>query len=155
MAEVRESIEVNVPVSTAYNQWTQFEEFPRFMDGVEAVKQTEDTKLHWVAEFGGKHHEWDAKIVEQEPDQRIAWSSVDGKNTGGVVTFQALGPDTTKVEVEMTWEAEGVVESLGSALGADDRRIKGDLGRFKELVESQGVESGAWRGEVQAGQRTD
>ncbi len=155
MAEVRESIEVNVPVSTAYNQWTQFEEFPQFMDGVESVEQTGDTQLHWVAEFGGKRHEWDAKIVEQEPDQRVAWSSVDGKGTGGIVTFQSLGPDTTKVEVEMTWEAEGVVESIGSAIGSDGRRVKGDLERFKEQIESQGAESGAFRGEVHSGQKTN
>jgi uncharacterized membrane protein len=155
MAEVHESIEVNVPVSTSYNQWTQFETFPRFMEGVESVTQLDDTRLHWVAEFGGKQHEWDAKIVEQVPDQRVAWRSVDGKGVDGVVTFTPLGPDGTRIEVEMSWETEGMLESLGSALGADDRRVKGDLERFKELIESQGVETGAWRGEVRAGQRTD
>jgi uncharacterized membrane protein len=155
MAEVQESIEVNVPVSTAYNQWTQFETFPQFMEGVESVTQTDDTHLHWVAEFGGKRHEWDAEIVEQVPDKRVAWRSVDGKGIGGAVTFTPLGADSTRIEVELNWETEGLVESLGSALGADDRRVKGDLARFKELIESQGVETGAWRGEVHAGQRTD
>ena len=155
MAEVRESIEVNVPVSTAYNQWTQFVTFPQFMEGVESVTQLDDTHLHWVAEFGGKSHEWDAEIVEQAPDQRIAWRSVDGKGTSGIVTFAPLGPDSTRIDVEMSWETEGMLESLGSALGADDRRVKGDLERFKELIESQGFETGAWRGEVRAGQRTD
>jgi uncharacterized membrane protein len=155
MAEVHESIEVNVPVSTAYNQWTQFETFPRFMEGVESVTQIDDTRLHWVAEFGGKRHEWDAEIVEQVPDQRVAWRSIDGKGVDGVVTFTPLGPDSTRIEVELSWETEGMLESLGSALGADDRRVKGDLDRFKELIESQGVETGAWRGEVHAGERTD
>ena len=155
MAEVHEAIEVDVPVSTTYNQWTQCEEFPRFMEGVKSVTQTDDTHLHWVAEFGGKEHEWDAEIVEQVPDQRVAWRSVDGKGITGEVNFQPLGADRTRVEVHMSWETEGMLESLGSALGSDDRRVKGDLGRFKELIESQGVETGAWRGEVRAGQRTD
>jgi uncharacterized membrane protein len=155
MAEVNEAIEVDVPVSTAYNQWTQFEEFPRFMDGVESVTQTDDTHLHWVAEFGGKQHEWDAEVGEQVPDQRVTWRSVDGKGITGEVTFQPLGSDRTRVEVNMSWETEGVLESLGSALGADDRRVKGDLKRFQELIESQGTETGAWRGEVRSGQRTD
>ena len=155
MAEVRETIEVDVPVSTAYNQWTQFEEFPRFMEGVESVTQTDDTHLHWVAEFGGKQHEWKAEIVEQVPDQRVAWRSVDGKGITGEVSFQPAGPDGTRVEVHMSWETEGVLESLGAALGADDRRVKGDLERFQELIESQGTETGAWRGEVRSGQRTD
>jgi uncharacterized membrane protein len=155
MAEVHESIDVNVPVSTAYNQWTQFETFPQFMEGVESVTQKDDTHLHWVAEFGGKQHEWDAEIVEQVPDKRAAWRSIDGKGTGGAVTFTPLGADSTRIEVDMSWETEGVVESLGSALGADDRRVKGDLERFKERIESQGFETGAWRGEVRAGQRTD
>ena len=155
MAEVHESIDVNVPVSTAYNQWTQFETFPQFMEGVESVTQKDDTHLHWVAEFGGKQHEWDAEIIEQVPDKRAAWRSVDGKGTGGAVTFTPLGPDSTRIEVDMNWETEGLLESVGSALGSDDRRVKGDLERFKERIESQGFETGAWRGEVHAGRRTD
>jgi len=155
MAEVNESIEVNVPVSTAYNQWTQFESFPQFMEGVESVAQTDDTHLHWVAEVGGKRHEWDAEITEQAPDRRIAWRSVDGKGIGGIVNFEAVGSDHTRIDVQMSWETEGLVESLGSALGVDSRRVKGDLERFKELTEAQGVETGAWRGEVHSGQRTN
>jgi uncharacterized membrane protein len=155
MAEVRESIEVDVPVSTGYNQWTQFEEFPKFMQGVESVTQLDDTRLRWVAEVGGKQHEWEAEIVEQEPDQRIAWRSVDGKGIGGEVSFEPLGPDRTGIEVQFEWETEGLVESLGSAVGVDSRRVKGDLERFKELIEARGAETGAWRGEVRAGERTD
>jgi uncharacterized membrane protein len=155
MAEVRESIEVGVPVTSAYNQWTQFEEFPRFMEGVESVRQLDDTRLGWVAELGGKRHEWEAEIVEQVPDQRIVWRSVDGKGSSGEVRFEPLGPDRTNIEVAMSWEADGLLETLGSAVGVDDRRVKGDLERFKALIESMGVETGAWRGEVHAGERRD
>jgi uncharacterized membrane protein len=155
MAEVRESVEVDVPVSTAYNQWTQFEQFPLFMDGVESVTQIDDTHLRWVAEVGGKRHDWEAEITEQVPDKVIAWRSVDGKGVDGVITFEPAGPDRTRIDVHFKWETEGFVESLGSALGSDDRRVKGDLERFKELIERQGVETGAWRGEVHAGDRTD
>jgi uncharacterized membrane protein len=151
VAEVQESVEVNVPLRTAYNQWTQFEEFPQFMEGVESVKQLDDTRLHWVAEIGGKRHEWDAEITHQEPDRRVAWRSVDGKYNSGQVTFKEAGPDRTIIDVEMMYDPEGLMESLGSAMGADDRRVKGDLNRFKELIEGRGSESGAWRGEVQKG----
>ena len=154
MARVEESIEVNVPVSTAYNQWTQFEEFPKFMEGVESVTQIDDTHLHWVAEIGGKQHEWDAEITRQEPDREIAWRALDGHYTSGFVTFEPLGEDRTRINVVLEHETEGLVETLGSALGADSRRVKGDLERFKELIESRGVESGAWRGEVREGERT-
>ena len=152
MATVHESISVRAPISTVYNQWTQFEEFPRFMEGVEHVQQLDDTRLHWVTEFGGKQHEWEAKIVEQKPDSRIAWQAVDGKDNGGTVTFHSEGPDVTRVDVEMQYDPEGLVESLGSKIGSDDRRVKADLERFKELVESRGAETGAWRGKVEAGQ---
>ena len=154
METIRESIEVNVPVSTAYNQWTQFEEFPKFMEGVESVRQLDDTHLHWVAEFRGQRHEWDAEITEQEPDRVIAWRALDGKYNSGRVRFEPLGEGRTRVDVELMWEPEGIKEELGSALGADSRRVKGDLERFKELVESRGVETGAWRGEVHQGERT-
>ena len=154
MASVRESIEVEAPLQTVYNQWTQFEEFPRFMEGVQSVKQVDDTHLHWVAEIGGKEHAWDAEISHQEPDRRIAWRSRDGKYVSGDVTFEALGPDRTVVTVEMTYDHEGLLEAVGSALGFDDRRVKGDLKRFKELVESRGRETGAWRGEVHEGEVT-
>jgi uncharacterized membrane protein len=152
MATVNESIEVNAPLNTVYNQWTQFEEFPQFMEGVESVKQLDDTRLQWVAEIAGKRHEWEAKITDQKPDSVIAWMATDGKENGGRVLFQDLGNDRTRVDIEMTFETEGIVESLGSAVGADDRQVKGDLERFKRLVESRGAETGAWRGEVEAGQ---
>jgi uncharacterized membrane protein len=148
MSTIEQSIEVNAPLSTVYNQWTQFEEFPQFMDGVDEVRQIDDTHLHWVASFGGSRHEWDAVIVEQEPDQRIAWGNTDGKDNAGVVTFHRIDDDTTRVMVQMDFVPEGIKEKLGDALGAPERRIKGDLERFKELIESRGAETGAWRGEV-------
>jgi len=148
VSNVEESIEVSVPVRTAYNQWTQFEEFPQFMDGVESVKQLDDTHLRWVAEIGGKRHEWEAEITEQDPDQRVAWKSTDGKTNAGVVTFHRLGEAQTKVMVQIDYEPEGILERVGDAIGADERKVKGDLKRFKELIESRGTETGAWRGEV-------
>jgi uncharacterized membrane protein len=154
MATVNESIDVDVPVSTAYNQWTQFEEFPRFMEGVKSVRQLDDTHLHWVAEFGGERHEWDAEVSEQVPDRVVAWRARDGKYNSGRVRFEPLGADRTRIDVEMVWEPEGLKEELGSALGSDSRRVKGDLERFKELIERRGVETGAWRGEVHQGERT-
>jgi uncharacterized membrane protein len=151
MATVKESIEVNVLVQTAYNQWTQFEEFPQFMEGVESVRQVDDTHLHWIAEIGGKRREWQAEIYKQEPDRVVAWRSLEGSGPDGVVQFEPIGEDQTRVAVEITYEPEGVTEQLGSAVGIDSRQVKGDLQRFKELIESRGVESGAWRGEVRAG----
>ena len=153
MASIQESIDVQVPVRTAYNQWTQFEEFPRFMEGVKSIRQIDDTHLHWVAEVGGKEYEWTAEITEQRPDQMVAWKAVEGHGTSGVVTFQPLGESDTRVTVQMDHETDGIMEQLGSALGVDSRRVKSDLERFKELVVSQGVETGAWRGEVEQGQR--
>ncbi len=153
MASIQESIDVQVPVRTAYNQWTQFEEFPRFMEGVKSVKQIDDTRLRWVAEAGGKENEWTAQITEQRPDQMVAWKAVEGHGTSGVVTFQPLGESEARVTVQMDHETDGVMEQLGSALGFDSRRVKGDLERFKDLVEGRGVESGAWRGEVERGER--
>jgi len=148
---ITESIEVNVPVSTAYNQWTQFEDFPLFMEGVDHVQQLDDTRLQWVATFAGKTAEWDAKILEQHPDKQISWISEDGKKTRGTVTFEPVGESKTLIRLSMSYQAEGVAETLGSAAGLDQRRVHGDLERFKELVESRGAESGAWRGEVSAG----
>jgi uncharacterized membrane protein len=153
VATVTESINVNCPVSTVYNQWTQFEEFPSFMEGVESVKQTDDTHLHWVAEISGKRHEWDAEITEQRPDQVVAWRALDGHYNSGRVLFERIDDSTTKVTVEMEHETEGMVEALGSAIGADSRKVKGDLERFKGFIESRGAASGAWRGEVREGQR--
>ena len=155
MSRFEHTIDVDVPVQTAYNQWTQFEEFPSFMEGVESVRQTDDTHLHWSAEIGGTRHEWDAEITNQEPDRRVAWRARDGKYNSGEVTFEPQGADRTRINVEMTYDAEGLKESLGSAVGADDRRVKGDLKRFKELIESRGTASGAWRGEVPAGGDSD
>lgn len=149
MPKIQESVELEVPVTTAYNQWTQFEEFPSFMDGVESVTQLDDTHLRWVASVGGHEEEWDAEIIEQKPDQRIAWRATAGKANAGVVTFQKLDERRTKIMLELDWESEGMVEALGSKLGQDSRKVKGDLDRFKELIEGQGAESGAWRGEVQ------
>jgi uncharacterized membrane protein len=153
MATVEESIEVNVPVSTAYNQWTQFETFPSFMEGVESVHQIDDTHLHWVAEIGGERREWDAEITEQQPDARVAWKATGGHGNSGVVTFKPLEQNSTLVTVRMDHVTEGLKEQLGSALGADSRRVKGDLERFQEFVESRGHETGAWRGEVESGER--
>ena len=148
MSTIEQSIEVNVPLQTAYNQWTQFEDFPRFMEGVEEIRQLDDTHLHWVAEVGGQRHEWDAEVTEQKPDERVAWKNTDGKENAGVVTFHRLDEDKTRIMVQLDWLPEGIVEKVGDAIGASDRRVKGDLERFKELVESRGAESGAWRGEV-------
>ena len=153
MGEVNESIDVEVPVSTAYNQWTQFEEFPQFMQGVKSVKQIDDTHLHWEAEVGGKHDAWDAEITYQDPDSHIAWRATDGKDNTGSVKFERLDADRTRIKVRMTYETEGVAESVADAVGVDDRAVKGDLERFKKLVESRG-ESGAWRGEVRGGEVT-
>jgi uncharacterized membrane protein len=151
---IEESIEVNVPVSTAYNQWTQFEDFPLFMEGVDHVQQLDDTRLHWVATIGGKTAEWDAKILEQHPDKQISWISEDGKKTRGTVTFEPIGDNKTRIRLSMSYRAEGPAEMLGSAAGLDALRIRGDLERFKEFIESRATESGAWRGEVSAAKKT-
>lgn len=150
MASVVESIDVKVPVSTAYNQWTQFESFPQFMEGVESVTQKDDTHLHWIAEVGGQRKEWDAEISEQKADERVAWRSTSGAENAGVVTFHRIDDETTRVTLQMDVDPEGVVENVGTALGFLERRVKGDLERFKEFIESRGSETGAWRGEVEA-----
>jgi uncharacterized membrane protein len=147
------SIEVDVPVSTAYNQWTQFEDFPLFMQGVDHVQQLDDTRLHWVANVAGKKAEWDAKILEQHVDRQISWISEDGKKTRGTVSFEPRDGKTL-VRLSMSYQAQGPAEQLGSAAGLDVRRVQGDLQRFKELIESRGSESGGWRGEVSAGEKT-
>src|SRR5215210_125848 len=152
MASVTQSIDVNVPVSTAYNQWTQFEQFPQFMDGVKQVRQLDDRTLEWTAQIGGNEETWTAEIDEQEPDQRIAWHAIDGAPNAGAVTFHRLSDDTTRVMLQLEFEPEGVVENVGDALGVPERRIKGDLERFKEFIESRGSETGAWRGEIEQNQ---
>jgi uncharacterized membrane protein len=151
ISTIDESIEVGVPISTAYNQWTQFEEFPLFMEGIDDVRQRDDTRLHWVATIGGHTAEWDAKILEQHPDTQISWISEDGKKTRGTVSFERLGEFKTLIRLSMSYQAEGPLEQLGSAAGLDAQRIRGDLKRFKDLIESRGTESGEWRGEIEAG----
>jgi uncharacterized membrane protein len=149
MSVTEYSIEVNVPVRTAYNQWTQFEEFPQFMEGVEKVIQRDDTTLHWVAEIAGQHREWDAKVTEQIPDERVAWTNVDGAQNAGVVTFHYLEEDRSRVMLQLEFEPEGFKEKTADVLGIVSRRVKGDLERFKEFIEKRGSETGAWRGEVE------
>ena len=149
MTTIEQSIDIDVPVSVAYNQWTQFESFPMFMDGVERVEQKSDTELHWVAEVAGTKREWNAQITEQHPDHRVAWKAVDQNGPDGVVTFHKLDDSRTRVMVQMDYEPEGIKESVGSVVGADDRRVKKDLESFKELIETSGHETGAWRGNIE------
>jgi uncharacterized membrane protein len=151
---ITEAIEVSVPVSMAYNQWTQFEDFPLFMAGVDHVQQLDDTRLRWSATVAGKSAEWDAKILEQHRDRQISWISDDGKPTRGTITFEELAPARTLVRVSMSYRAEGVAEAAGSAVGLDSRRVRGDLDRFKELIEGRAADSGAWRGEIKEGEVT-
>jgi uncharacterized membrane protein len=151
---ITEEIEVDAPLSTVYNQWTQFEEFPEFMEGVETVEQLDDTRLRWVAKVAGKRAEWEAKIIHQDPDQRIGWQSTDGKQTTGTVTFEPIGAERTRIRLAMTYTPEGPFERAGSAVGLDNRRVRGDLERFKELIEGRGAASGAWRGEIKGGEKT-
>ena len=148
MSTIEKSIEVNVPVRKAYNQWTQFEEFPRFMQGVKEVKQVTDKRLHWRAEIGGKEQEWDAEITEQVPDQRIAWRSMTGSANAGVVTFHRLSDSAAKIMLQLDYDPKGFVENVGDAVGVVSQRVEGDLERFKEFIEGRGQETGAWRGEI-------
>lgn len=148
MSVIEKAIEVDVPVSTAYNQWTQFEEFPRFMAGVKQVQQLDDKHLHWKAEIAGKDKEWNAEITEQVPDQRIAWRSRDGAMTAGVVTFHRLSDAKSRVMLQMEYEPKGFLEGVGDAMGVVTQRVQGDLERFKEYIESRGRETGAWRGTI-------
>jgi uncharacterized membrane protein len=148
MEAVEETVDVDVPVSTAYNQWTQFESFPEFMSGVESVTQLTDTTSHWVTKIAGVKREFDTEIVEQKPDERIAWRSVDGKSHAGVVTFTPLDANHTRVTVRFEWAPETFAEKAGAALNIDDLQVKADLQKFKKFIESRGAETGAWRGEV-------
>lgn len=148
MSIVEKAVEVRVPVHVAYNQWTQFEEFPNFMDGVIEVKQLDEKRLHWRAKVGGKEKEWDAVITEQEPDLRIAWRETEGAKNSGVVTFHRLSDDRTRIMVQMGYDPEGFVENVGDMLGVMSLRLGKDLARFKEFIEGRGVETGAWRGEI-------
>lgn len=149
MPTIEQSIDVDVPLSTAYNQWTQFESFPNFMGGVEQVTQLTDTLTHWKTHVAGVDREFDAEITEQHPDERVAWHSIDGKTHAGVVTFHRLSPTTTRVMVQIDWETETLTEKAGALVGADDMQVRKDLAKFKEYIETRGVEEGGWRGDVQ------
>jgi uncharacterized membrane protein len=149
MATVESSVELEVPVRVAYDQWTQFEEFPRFMDGVKEVAQLDDTHLRWTAEIGGARREWTAEITEQHPDERIAWRATDGADNAGVVTFHKLADDRSKVMLQLDFDPDGLVEQVGDKLGLVSRRATADLERFKELIEARRTASGGWRGEVE------
>ena len=146
MSKIETSIDVDVPVRVAYDQWTQFEEFPRFMDAVESVTQLDETRLHWVAKIGGIRKEWDAKITQQEPDQRVAWTSTTGADNAGSVDFHRIDDGRTRITLTMDVDPEGVIESVGDAVGVPERQVEGDLRRFKEFIEQRAVPSGAWRG---------
>jgi uncharacterized membrane protein len=151
MSTVEQSIDVDVPVSSAYNQWTQFETFPEFMEGVERIDQVSPTLTHWVTEIAGQKREFDAEITEQHPDQRVAWKSTDGTSNAGVVTFHRLDEARTRIMVQMDYQPDGLVEQAGDKLGFVERRVRGDLERFKTFIESRGGdETGAWRGDVAA-----
>lgn len=152
MEHVEKSIDVEAPVSMVYNQWTQFEEFPRFMDGVEEVKQLGDKRLQWRAEIGGKVVEWEAEIFEQIPDRRIAWRSMTGSMNSGMVNFEPLAENRTRVWLKINYRPDGAMEKIGSALGVVSQRVERDLERFKEFIESRGSETGAWRGQIEGKQ---
>ena len=149
MAEVDKTIEVDAPVTTVYNQWTQFETFPEFMEGIESVKQLDATKLHWTAKIAGKEKQWDAVITNQEPDQRVAWRNVDGADNAGDVRFESVEGGRTRIKLHMVYDPEGVIENVGDALGVVSRRIEGDLERFKKFIETRGTATGAFRGEIE------
>lgn len=148
MSTIEQSIDVHVPARVAYNQWTQFEEFPHFMEGVESVTQLDDKRLHWRTNIGGVKKEWDAEITEQIPDKRIAWRNIAGTSNAGVVTFHRIDDNTTRIMLQVEYDPEGIVENVGDAVGVTSARVRGDLKRFKEFIEARGRETGAWRGEI-------
>lgn len=152
MAKIEKDIVVDVPVSVAYNQWTQFESFPQFMEGVNEVVQLDEKRLRWCADVAGKDQEWEAEITDQVPDRHIAWRSVTGTPNAGSVTFQPAGEDKTKVALELMYEPRDAAEKVGDALGFLERQVDADLGRFKEFIEERGAATGAWRGKVSGGQ---
>ena len=156
MPKVQDSIDVQVPVQQAYNQWTQFEEFPKFMDGIQSVQQLDETHVQWVADVRGESRQWTAEITEQRPDERIAWKTIEGEvKNDGVVTFEQVGANQTRVNVEMDVEGESTMENAASdLLGVVKNQVHGDLERFKQLIETRGGESGAWRGEVEQDETT-
>ena len=154
MPKIEDSIDVEVPVQQAYNQWTQFEEFPRFMEGIQSVQQLDDTHVHWVAEIRGETREWTTEITEQRPDEKVAWKTIDGEvKNDGVVSFEQIARDQTRVNVQMDVEGESTAANVVSdLLGVVESQVHGDLERFKQLIENQDEETGAWRGEVREGE---
>ena len=148
MSVIARSVEVDVPVSAAYDQWTQFEEFPHFMDGVERVEQLDDRHLQWRAEISGVTREWEAEIVEQIPDARITWRSISGPRNNGLITFRPLDPHRCRVAVQIEYEPGGAAEAMGDWLGVVEHRVEGDLERFKTFIEQRRTETGAWRGAI-------
>jgi hypothetical protein len=146
--KVERSIQVDVPVNQAYNQWTQFEDFPHFMGGVREVRQLDDRRLHWVAEIAGVRREWDASILEQDPDRKVAWAATGGATNAGAVRFEPVGPSSTIVYLTLEYEPEGAVEQVGDKLGIVGRQVTNDLERFKRLIEDEGYATGAWRGSI-------
>ena len=153
MSKILEAVDVEVPVRTAYDQWTQFETFPKFMEGVKSVRQLDDTTLEWVADVAGREKRWEAKITEQEPDKRIAWTATEGAHNAGVVTFHRIADGQSRVTLQLDVDPEGPVENIGDALGVVSRQVKGDMKRFKEFIEERGHETGAWRGKVEQNAR--
>ncbi|GAB3823178.1 SRPBCC family protein [Kribbella italica] len=153
MSNTTESVDVDVDVTTAYNQWTQFESFPQFMDGVDEIRQTDDTHTHWKTSIGGVTREFDATITEQHPDERVAWKSVDGTSHAGVITFHRLAESKTRVTAQIDIDPEGIAETVADKTGVISRRIKADMTRFKAFIEARGSETGSWRGDVSPGTR--
>jgi uncharacterized membrane protein len=148
MSEIVEAIDVDVPVRTAYDQWTQFETFPEFMEGVKSVQQLDDKTLEWKADVAGREKTWQARITEQTPDERIAWTATDGAHNAGVVTFHRLAEGKSRVTLQLDVDPEGPIENIGDALGLVKGRVKGDMERFKDFIEHRGSETGAWRGQI-------
>ncbi len=148
MEHIEKSVDVNAPLNAVYNQWTQFEDFPEFMEGVVEVRQLDEKRLHWRARVGGHEKEWDAEIFEQTPDERIAWRSVSGAMNSGQITFQSLGPNETRVNAKINYDPQGVLENIGGALGIMGGYVQGNLNRFKHFIEARGAETGSWRGEI-------
>jgi uncharacterized membrane protein len=148
METIEKSIEVNAPVRTVYNQWTQFEDFPQFMEGIQEVRQIDDRHLHWKAEIGGRTKEWDAEIFEQVPDEKISWRSTTGAQNSGLVRFDKASDSKTKITLAISYEPEGAMEKMGDAMGLMSSRISGDLKRFQEFIEERGRATGGWRGEI-------
>ena len=151
MSQIIEAVDVDVPVRTAYDQWTQFESFPKFMDGIERVVQLDDKTLEWTASIAGKTKHWRAEILEQQADQVVSWRSTEGAQNDGAIRFESLGPDRTRVNLQLDVEPEGLVEKAGDALAIVERRVKGDLERFREFIENRAQPTGAWRGQIEGG----